>query len=381
MGQVALARHIHNEQRPVPILQPRAAVGWVEDNSRRACQQCNRNFTMVRRRHHCRLCGDLVCNRCSRTRVTTLDLQRAHGHNVPQLNHPVRCCDACDRDISRARQARALAFARIDANNAPDHAAGEAGDGDGNGNAPARDMDGGLDLLRLLIRAHGIEREDGGEGEGEDGLRQRVRQQRAHAAVLALILESMREDAQPQYRGASAETVAALPKTVVTHEWLAAQQDSARTCSLCLEGLQCGDHIICLPCKHIFHRSPPMPAHDALPATVSHDGRELRLVREYAQLQYQGGWLCDVCEANCGESVPLYHCSDSVPGRVGGFDMCIRCAVRKGHVSPGSWADSAANGADVKSRRLSNKWEEEACGGIEHWLATHNTCPVCRMQV
>ena len=95
-------------------------------------------------------------------------------------------------------------------------------------------MDGGLDLLRLLIRAHGIEREDGGEGEGEDGLRQRVRQQRAHAAVLALILESMREDAQPQYSGASAETVAALPKTVVTHEWLAAQQDSARTCSLCL---------------------------------------------------------------------------------------------------------------------------------------------------
>ena len=349
---------------------------------------------MIRRRHHCRLCGDLVCNRCSRSRVTALDLQRAHGNNVRQINRPVRCCDACSANLSRlsrAREARAFAAAPIDTHHAPVQAAGEAAGGDGNVNAPARDMDGSLDLLRLLLRAQEGQRSsnEGDEisaGAG-DGFRQRVRQQQTHAAILALLLQSLREEAQPQYRGASIETIATLPKVVVTREWLAAQEDPTPTCSLCLEGLQCGDHVICLPCKHVFHRSPPLPAHDTLPATVSHVGRDLRLVREYVQLSYQGGWMCDVCEAHCGESVPLYHCSDSVPGREGGFDMCIRCAVRKGHVNPGSWADSGANSAaassaaDVKSCRLSKKWEEEACGGIEHWLANHNTCPVCRMQL
>ena len=346
---------------------------------------------MIRRRHHCRLCGDLVCNRCSRSRVTALDLQRAHGNNVRRINRPVRCCDACFANLSLAREARAFAAAPISTHHAPVESAGETAGGDGIRNAPARDADAPLNLLQLLLRAQdgqplGIEGDERSAGAG-DGLGQRVRRQQTHAAILALLLQSLREEAQPQYRGASIETIAALPRAVVTHEWLAAQEDPTPTCSLCLEGLQCGDHVICLPCKHVFHRSPPLPAHDTLPATVSHEGRDLRLVREYAQLNYQGGWLCDVCEANCGESVPLYHCSDSVPGREGGFDMCIRCAVRKGHVNPGSWADRGAksaatsSAADVKSCRLSKKWEEEACGGIEHWLATHNTCPVCRMQV
>ncbi|KAK1935182.1 1-phosphatidylinositol 3-phosphate 5-kinase fab1 [Phytophthora citrophthora] len=43
---------------------------WVPDECRPACNICNRSFHfMYRRRHHCRLCGDVVCKTCYVTRA------------------------------------------------------------------------------------------------------------------------------------------------------------------------------------------------------------------------------------------------------------------------------------------------------------------------
>ncbi|GMF27459.1 unnamed protein product [Phytophthora fragariaefolia] len=43
---------------------------WVPDASRSSCNICNRKFHfMCRRRHHCRLCGDIVCKTCYVTRA------------------------------------------------------------------------------------------------------------------------------------------------------------------------------------------------------------------------------------------------------------------------------------------------------------------------
>ncbi|GMF19111.1 unnamed protein product [Phytophthora lilii] len=43
---------------------------WVPDESRPSCSICSRTFHfMYRRRHHCRLCGDVVCKTCYVTRA------------------------------------------------------------------------------------------------------------------------------------------------------------------------------------------------------------------------------------------------------------------------------------------------------------------------
>ncbi|KAL4085571.1 hypothetical protein PRIC1_014907 [Phytophthora ramorum] len=38
---------------------------WAKSGSRKSCSVCSRKFGPTRRRHHCRLCGDLICRRCA----------------------------------------------------------------------------------------------------------------------------------------------------------------------------------------------------------------------------------------------------------------------------------------------------------------------------
>ena len=42
---------------------------WQEDDASSQCMLCARNFHFLRRRHHCRACGILVCDSCSRQRM------------------------------------------------------------------------------------------------------------------------------------------------------------------------------------------------------------------------------------------------------------------------------------------------------------------------
>jgi hypothetical protein len=55
---------------------------WVPDDFSKDCQKCDVPFTLLRRRHHCRLCGALVCNECSSNRKL-----------IPTESKPVRVCD------------------------------------------------------------------------------------------------------------------------------------------------------------------------------------------------------------------------------------------------------------------------------------------------
>ena len=38
---------------------------WVDDNARTHCFVCNKKFNTARRKHHCRICGEVVCQACS----------------------------------------------------------------------------------------------------------------------------------------------------------------------------------------------------------------------------------------------------------------------------------------------------------------------------
>jgi len=44
------------------------APKWVPDAAVPACMSCGNKFTMGRRRHHCRRCGDAVCSACSKNK-------------------------------------------------------------------------------------------------------------------------------------------------------------------------------------------------------------------------------------------------------------------------------------------------------------------------
>eukprot|EP00998_Keelungia_sp_KM082_P007446 NODE_3641_length_868_cov_114.937922_g3619_i0.p1 GENE.NODE_3641_length_868_cov_114.937922_g3619_i0~~NODE_3641_length_868_cov_114.937922_g3619_i0.p1 ORF type:complete len:238 (+),score=28.73 NODE_3641_length_868_cov_114.937922_g3619_i0:57-770(+) len=43
------------------LLPPR----WVLDAERPQCRACDEPFTVTKRRHHCRMCGDVFCGKCS----------------------------------------------------------------------------------------------------------------------------------------------------------------------------------------------------------------------------------------------------------------------------------------------------------------------------
>jgi len=65
-----------------------AAPVWASDQSASKCQLCGTSFNMVRRRHHCRKCGRLVCSSCSLGRMKLSHIDKSK---------PVRVCDRCLR--------------------------------------------------------------------------------------------------------------------------------------------------------------------------------------------------------------------------------------------------------------------------------------------
>lgn len=37
---------------------------WIPDEDAPYCQECGQKFTVIRRRHHCRACGRVLCAQC-----------------------------------------------------------------------------------------------------------------------------------------------------------------------------------------------------------------------------------------------------------------------------------------------------------------------------
>uniref|UniRef100_A0AC34Q9H9 FYVE-type domain-containing protein n=1 Tax=Panagrolaimus sp. JU765 TaxID=591449 RepID=A0AC34Q9H9_9BILA len=79
-------------------------VPWVAD-SVPACQLCAVKFHLVRRRHHCRLCGSVVCKSC--TLFLSLDVARKllDPNIIPKDELTFRICTKCDKLLQRRSQA------------------------------------------------------------------------------------------------------------------------------------------------------------------------------------------------------------------------------------------------------------------------------------
>lgn len=71
------------------------SVVSVKDEARASCPSCHVFFSIpLKRRHHCRLCGDVFCDDCTSNRcLLPLD--------GPEFEKPVRVCDMCFSDISK----------------------------------------------------------------------------------------------------------------------------------------------------------------------------------------------------------------------------------------------------------------------------------------
>ena len=64
-----------------------AARQWQPDADARECGACRVMFTLFRRRHHCRACGRVFCNDCTRSRCLFV--------NAEYYANPQRVCQAC----------------------------------------------------------------------------------------------------------------------------------------------------------------------------------------------------------------------------------------------------------------------------------------------
>eukprot|EP01111_Echinosteliopsis_oligospora_P007506 TRINITY_DN2268_c0_g1_i2.p1 TRINITY_DN2268_c0_g1~~TRINITY_DN2268_c0_g1_i2.p1 ORF type:complete len:979 (-),score=246.51 TRINITY_DN2268_c0_g1_i2:41-2977(-) len=68
---------------------------WKADDAHENCERCDKQFTFLFRKHHCRACGDVVCGDCS-----------THKVSLPQfrLQKPKRVCDNCYGELANSSQ-------------------------------------------------------------------------------------------------------------------------------------------------------------------------------------------------------------------------------------------------------------------------------------
>jgi hypothetical protein len=75
---------------------------WRKDDTTQTCFECSRAFNVVRRRHHCRFCGNIFCSACSKFQRT------AHVVHPTVKEVRLRCCLPCAFGERRERSATIL---------------------------------------------------------------------------------------------------------------------------------------------------------------------------------------------------------------------------------------------------------------------------------
>ncbi|KAL3527240.1 hypothetical protein ACH5RR_011896 [Cinchona calisaya] len=65
---------------------------WVPDEAVNKCIACSSVFSAFNRKHHCRNCGHIFCDKCTQGRIALMADENAH---------PVRVCDRCLAEVTQ----------------------------------------------------------------------------------------------------------------------------------------------------------------------------------------------------------------------------------------------------------------------------------------
>ena len=67
---------------------------WMSDSNAKQCYECGEKFTTIRRRHHCRICGQIFCTKCCDEEIDTRLL------GLPNRGS-VRACNYCHKIVNQ----------------------------------------------------------------------------------------------------------------------------------------------------------------------------------------------------------------------------------------------------------------------------------------
>ena len=81
----------------------RGTPDWKSDSHRGTCSSCEIPFGFLRRQHHCRLCGDLFCDKCSEGKRRLPAYLTANGPQLDPGRTLRRVCNPCGVDFDRGR--------------------------------------------------------------------------------------------------------------------------------------------------------------------------------------------------------------------------------------------------------------------------------------
>ncbi|KAF9357034.1 Zinc finger FYVE domain-containing protein 26 [Mortierella sp. AD094] len=90
----------HNNSNPIGTL--RNGAGWVRDEDAAVCMVCsNTKFGVLVRKHHCRLCGRVICWKCCQMKDVIIPAGTPSSSIPHELHKPIRVClDCIEQDTS-----------------------------------------------------------------------------------------------------------------------------------------------------------------------------------------------------------------------------------------------------------------------------------------
>ncbi|GAA6036238.1 hypothetical protein JCM8097_006852 [Rhodosporidiobolus ruineniae] len=97
LSAVPSAEELANPVVEYPVIEAYNAPVWVPDSRYSTCKCCQASFGVWRRRHHCRLCGSLVCYACSAKYfiIPASLLTKSTSTDPSQADRLARACDPC----------------------------------------------------------------------------------------------------------------------------------------------------------------------------------------------------------------------------------------------------------------------------------------------
>ena len=101
----------NNVSNPIKIPKRKTSI-WIPDHKVNSCFSCNERFNIIKRKHHCRLCGRIYCHSCTTyiRKINELLISTTPPSDVFSSNYiydklgvnwwsaDVRICKECEKD-------------------------------------------------------------------------------------------------------------------------------------------------------------------------------------------------------------------------------------------------------------------------------------------